>query len=33
MIFFTKNQNQKEIGGWEGKGARANEFLLLRVKI
>ena len=33
MIFFTKNPNQKEIGGGEGKGARANEFLLLRIKI
>ena len=31
--FFTKNPNQKEIGGGKGKGARANEFLLLRIKI
>ena len=34
VIFFTKNPNQKEIeGGGRGKGARANEFLLLRIKI
>ena len=40
MIFFTKNPNQKEkkneAGGekrGEEKGARASEFLLLRIKI
>ena len=38
VIFFTRNPNQKEIGGGgggrgRGRGLRANEFLLLRIKI